>query len=215
MTVEAKMRVMTPMRVVGVGLALAIGALALVRARLEVRREAARLSAARAAVVSVDYGSAPQFELTERSGRTVTSADLRGKVWIADFIFTRCLGPCPEMTSKMRRLQDMLAGVPDVVLTTFTVDPQHDTPEVLREYAAAKGADPQRWLFLTGSIEALDAVQVKGFRIGMAGESIHHSTSFVLVDREGRIRGYYDSNESGVLEKLAADAAALAKGGGS
>src|SRR5262245_3008746 len=90
------------------------------------------------------------FALTERSGRTVTNADLLGKVWVASFVFTRCTGPCPQVSGTVARLQKDLEGEKDVRLVTFTVDPEHDNANELREYAAHFGAYPDRWLFLTG-----------------------------------------------------------------
>src|SRR5437867_913183 len=90
-----------------------------------------------------DLGEVADFALTERSGETVHRADLLGKVWVAAFGFTRCTGPCPQVSGTMARLQAELAGQPDVRLVSFSVDPDHDTPEVLREYAQRFGADPQ------------------------------------------------------------------------
>src|SRR5438105_12473470 len=97
-----------------------------------------------------DLGPVEDFALTERSERPVTRADLLGKVWVAAFGFTRCTGPCPQVSGTMARLQAELAGQPDLRLVSFSVDPDHVTPGVLREYAQRFGADPQRWLYLTG-----------------------------------------------------------------
>src|SRR4051812_17894802 len=90
------------------------------------------------------------FSLTERSGKTVTDQDLRGKVWVASFVFTRCLGPCPAVTGTVKELAADLKDLPDVRFVTFTVDPSRDNPGELQKYAAKYGADPERWLFLTG-----------------------------------------------------------------
>lgn len=204
------------MRMLMVVLALTIGGLAVFRAILESRRESPALSSAPiiTARIPAVLGPAPAFELIERSGRVVRSEELKGQVWIANFIFTRCLGPCPGMTANMARLQNMLTGAPGIRLVTFTVDPEHDRPEVLRDYANRAGADATRWLFLTGTIEQIDAVQSKGFKMGVPGESIHHSDRFVLVDADGRIREYVDMNEPGAVERLAAKAVELARNGG-
>src|SRR5579871_2125300 len=105
-----------------------------------------RLSAAEAD----DLGPVGDFSLTDRGGQTVTQADLLGKVWVASFVFTRCNGPCPQVTATMAQLQEAFANQPDVRLVTFTVDPAHDDPRELADYARRYGADPQRWLFLTG-----------------------------------------------------------------
>lgn len=212
----------TPTRVMMVVLAVMIGALAVFRAVIESRRQggasgvpivSADVSAASSHAPAV-LGQAPSFELIERSGRAVHSDELRGHVWIADFIFTRCLGPCPTMTANMARLQGMIADAPNIRLVSFTVDPEYDRPDVLREYAAKFGADATRWLFLTGTIEQMDAVQSKGFKLGVPGDAIQHSTRFILVDAEGGIRAYVDADDFGAMERLAAQAIELSRSGG-
>jgi cytochrome oxidase Cu insertion factor (SCO1/SenC/PrrC family) len=140
------------------------------------------------------------FALTERSGRTVTDQDLRGQVWIASFIFTRCNGPCPAVTNTMARLQaglkdEMRAG--GLKLVTFTVDPSRDDLKALNTYADIRQADPKNWLFLTGdekTIHALlkerfkQAVERKGGPEVKPGDEFGHSTRLVLVDKSGVIR---------------------------
>ena len=161
-----------------------------------------------------DYGRVPDFELTERSGRVVTRADLAGDFWIANFIFTRCDGVCPLLTSRMAKLSRRLESS-DVRFVSFTVDPSHDTPEILRDYALAAGtavADPRR-LFLTGSRDALHRLIGDGFRLNVAespepvpvGERITHSDRFVLVDPDGVIRGYYHGTDEESIERLVRD----------
>ena len=109
-----------------------------------------------AADTDPDY-PVPDFSLTERSGRTVTKADLLGKVWVASFVLVRCPdGKCPQVTQAMARLQDDFASRKDVVLVTFTVDPDRDTPDELKRYAEAFHADPDKWLFLTGNEDTID-----------------------------------------------------------
>ncbi len=201
----------SPLRITIVALAVVIAALALWRGYIESKANRSAPQAPQPTESGIILGTAPAFNLIERSERHVRTEDLKGQIWIADFIFTRCLGPCPRMTAAMARLQETLKHVPDVVLVSFTVDPEHDRPDVLREYAQTHGFDPQRWLFLTGTIQQMEDVQVKGFKMGMVGESIHHSDRFVLIDRDGGIRGYFDVNEAGQIEKLAAEAASLAK----
>jgi protein SCO1/2 len=138
------------------------------------------------------------FALTERSGRTVRDADLRGKVWVASFVFTRCSGPCPQVTATVARLQKELAGEPDVRLVTFTVDPERDDPAELARYARTYNADPERWLFLTGPEAAIHRLMKEGFKVGVEraaqpspGQEFNHSTVLVVVDRKGNARGYF------------------------
>lgn len=153
------------------------------------------------------YGQVPDFTLTEKDGSWVTLETLKGKVWVADFIFTRCAGQCPIMNQKMRGFQEEL---PDLTLVSFSVDPDTDTPEVLAEYAKSYGADPDRWLFLTGDKETLNRV-AQGFHVTGLGDPMFHSVSFALVDPQGEIRGYYDSNDAKRLEDLIKDAHDLIK----
>jgi protein SCO1/2 len=143
----------------------------------------------------------PPFALTERSGRTVTNHDLAGKIWVADFIYTTCPGPCPAVTAGMARLQDAVAHDPQVQLVTFTVDPQTDTPPVLAQYADRYGADPNRWWFLTGPEKPLydliqngflQAVQDNRGQPAQEGQfTVTHSTYLALVDADGNVRGFY------------------------
>jgi cytochrome oxidase Cu insertion factor (SCO1/SenC/PrrC family) len=145
-----------------------------------------------------DFGPVSEFRLTERSGRTLSLTDMRGKIWIASFIFTRCTGPCPQVTGTMARLQSELgdlAGKDGVLLVSFTVDPDRDNLDDLREYADHFGADKDRWLFLTGPKEVIDPLCEQGFGLGLQrepGKEITHSTRLVLVDRYGHKRGYFD-----------------------
>jgi protein SCO1/2/putative membrane protein len=138
------------------------------------------------------------FALTERSGRSVRSAELRGKVWVASFVFTRCLGGCPQVTETMQRLQKDFARYSDVRLVTFTVDPERDHPEELRRYADRYEADPNRWLFLTGTdadiTRLLDQFHLyaKKDATKKEGLDIEHSMRLALVDRDGNILDYYD-----------------------
>ena len=158
----------------------------------------------------------PDFTLTERSGAKLPLSDLKGKAWIADFIFTNCGGSCPIMSSTMASFQEQLKSVNNVLLVSFTVDPERDTPEALRDYADLYKASASRWLFLTGEKEKINYLTRQGFHLAVAADSsstlepIIHSTMFVLVDRQGVIRGYYDSSDEKALEKIVADVRILA-----
>ena len=160
----------------------------------------------------------PDFALTEPSGRTVRRDDLRGRVWIAGFIFTRCPGPCTRISGTMARLQHELAGQSNVRLVSFTVDPDYDTPAVLSAYAARYGADPQRWLFLTGAKDVVYPLIAKGFKLGVEltpgpggqpGYGVEHSTKLAVVDRQGEIRGYFDGTDPEAVAPLVAKVEAL------
>ncbi len=156
-----------------------------------------------------NYGTVPPFQLVNQNGRMFGSAELNGKIWIADFIYTTCPGPCPMISTRMSELQKPL-GKTDVHLVSFSVDPDKDTPDVLRGYAEKLNAQPQRWDFLTGSRSAIYNLSRNGFKLavsdGSDAEGIPvHSSRMILVDRSGTIRGYYDATEPDAITKLLAD----------
>jgi protein SCO1/2 len=156
-------------------------------------------------------GSIPQFELVAQDGRPFHSQVLAGKIWLADFIYTTCPGPCPRMTSQMREVQDAVLKIPrDVRLVSFTVDPANDTPPVLAAYAKTHGASEALWYFLTGPVPTLQMLDREAFKLGDINAAMQHSTRFVLVDRQGRIRGYYDTSDAAAIPKVIADIYALA-----
>lgn len=166
------------------------------------------VSALRHRTVS-SYGTVPSFQLVNQNGHPFGSAQLAGKIWIADFVFTSCPGPCPMISSRMSELQKPLEKT-DVHLVSFTVDPEKDTPEVLRSYAERLRADPGRWDFLTGAKLAIYRLSHDGFKLAVSDGSEEagvpvHSTRMVLVDRHGQIRGYYEAVEPDSITKLLAD----------
>lgn len=147
----------------------------------------------------------PDFALTNQEGQVVTRADLLGKIWLADIIFTRCAGPCPVMTRKMAELQRVLPADQPVRLVTLTTDPTYDTPDVLREYAKRFGADPVRWHFLTGTKSQIARLAVDGLRLAAVEKEVGqretpedlfiHSTILVLVDQRGRVRATFETDQ--------------------
>lgn len=161
------------------------------------------------------YGSLPDFSLTERSGKPIGLAQMRGTIWIADFIYTNCQDTCPLQTAEMAKLQDELAAQKGVKLVSFSVDPEKDTPSVLSQYADRYKADIDRWLFLTGERGEIKTLVQSGFRLSATTAStddgvILHSPRFVLIDRQAQIRGYYDSRDREALQRLRRDVAVLA-----
>jgi len=151
-------------------------------------------------------GQLPEFQLTEQDGQPFDSKSLAGHLWVADFIYTTCQGPCPMMSSTMHRLEMLTAAdIPDLRFVSFTVDPKHDTPPVLAEYASHFKPTPGRWYFLTGEQAKLNDLGMNGFHLNSVDGSLTHSTRFVLVDGKGRIRGYYVTGEDGFQQKLMHD----------
>jgi len=157
------------------------------------------------------YYDVSPFELISQDGQPFHSDVLRGKVWVADFIYTTCPGPCPRMTSQMREVQDATIKIADVKLVSFTVDPARDTPAVLAEYAKTHRASAEHWYFLTGPEETLQKLDRDTFKLGNVDATLQHSTRFVLVDRQSRIRGYYDTSESQAIPRLINDIYALVR----
>ena len=147
----------------------------------------------------------PSFSLMERSRKPMGLDDLKGSVWIADFIFTRCPGPCPLMSSRMSKLQEAFKEEASFRLVSISVDPEFDTCEVLSEYAERFQAKEGRWFFLTGEKSRIHALAQSGFLVGDIQDVTVHSTRFILVDRKGRVRGYYDSQEEEDIKKLIHD----------
>jgi len=181
------------------------------------------------------FGSVPDFSLIERSGRKMGRSDLAGRVWITNFIYTHCPDTCPLQTAQMAKLQADFAEDKDLRLVSITVDPERDTVLVLSQYAKRYGADPERWLFLTGEKSTIYRLALEGFRLSMVdpaegvkswffgpitvlahhgetGKQFIHSSRFVLVDRQARIRGYYQSAEEDALQRLRRDVRILLRG---
>ena len=157
----------------------------------------------------------PEFTLTERSGKTYTLSDLRGTIWIADFFYTTCPGPCPMMSSRLSALQEKFSNVADVRLVSISTDPEKDSPEVLQEYANRFKAGAN-WLFFTGEKQAIFSLANKGFKLSVTEERnnpepITHSTKLVLVDRAGVVRGFYEGIGADDSARLVTDVDRLRK----
>jgi protein SCO1 len=155
------------------------------------------------------------YSLVDQNGIAFNDESLRGKLYICDFIFTTCGSSCPIMSSKLSALQPKLPK--DVHFVSFTVNPEHDTPAVLKEYAKEYHADESRWHLLTGSSRQMFAIaQQMKMTAQPATENtpILHSDRFLLVDGDGNVRGVYDSNDTDSMSKLIADAKYLANSRG-
>jgi protein SCO1/2 len=180
------------------------------------------------AIALPEYGELPQLQLSDERGATVTRESFTGKVHVVDFIFTSCPTACPLLTAEMARLQHDLGerGLDDEVeLFSISVDPERDTPERLRAYGAAHGADPRTWRFLRGDEQQLKHVVVDGMKQAIEREpgprapkgevddfGFVHGTKLVLLDDHARIRGFYDANDAASMKTLRDDIAALAGG---
>jgi protein SCO1 len=154
------------------------------------------------------YSQVQDFSLTNQNDVAVSLADLRGHVWVADIIFTRCAGPCPRMTRQMKELQDKLPSESPTKLVTITTDPDHDTPAILARYAERFEADGKRWLFLTGTKSEIGRLAIDGLKLSAVEKKPEdqessqdlfiHSTIFVVVDQRGQLRGIFETGGEGV-----------------
>jgi protein SCO1 len=151
------------------------------------------------------YGETGNFRLTAARGQAFDSIQLRGKVWITTFFFTTCSGICPVMTRNLKSLQERFGSYKDLEFVSISVNPEQDTPQALSVYARKYGADMDRWHFLTGAREDITRIAVHGFKVGDIREPVFHSSYFVLVDRNARIRGYYEGTRPEEMERLSGD----------
>jgi protein SCO1 len=173
-----------------------------------------------------DLGELPAFSLVDQRGSAFGLADLSGRTWIADFVFTSCSDACPRLTAKMRGLQGRIDAGERIGLLSVTVDPERDTPARLAEYARMSGARDEVWKFVTGAQTEVERTVVKGFHLAMGrvpapadGDALRaqafeilHADRFVLVDAKGHLRGYYVADDEG-LRRILRDARALAARG--
>ena len=154
------------------------------------------------------YGTVADFALTNQMGAAVSRSDLQGRVWIADIIFTRCPGPCLRMTRQMKELEQALPARSRIKLVSLTTDPDFDTPPVLTTYAQRFSVDTNRWTFLTGTKKQIGDLAVGSLKLAAVEKSPEerasaddlfvHSTMFVLVDKQGQLRGVYETGGEGV-----------------
>jgi protein SCO1/2 len=209
-------------------LALAIGGMMVVLASIigyalfpDVQAEAAR----QAADALPRVFKAPSFQLVDQRDRVVSQDDLKGHVWIVDFIFTNCAGPCWAMSERMADFQKEFAADTSMRFVSVTVDPARDSPARFAEYAKQHGADFDRWLFLTHpDVAMVRSLVSEGFKTvardsteaqrADGADTILHSTHFMLVDRKGVVRGIYDGTDADSLEKLVSEARGLIRAGG-
>ncbi len=157
------------------------------------------------------YGQLQNFQLMDSTEKEFTLQNMSGKIWVADFVFTTCGSICPLMTKNMAALYRSYKLEPRVEFVSISVNPENDSPQVLAEYAKKNGADVNRWHFLTGSREAITQLAVEGFKIGSTEEPVFHSAKFILVDPQGRIRGYYEGTAQKEVRKLFKELAQLMK----
>ena len=161
------------------------------------------------------YHRISDFSLLNQNGNNVTQEDYKNKIYVADFFFTTCPDICPIMTGNMLYLQENLKDT-NVMLASFSVTPKIDTVEVLKEYSTLKGVDDSRWNLMTGDKKQIYDLARKSYLVAKAipdgkNHGMIHTENFVLVDRDKRIRGYYDGTNIEDMDKLLDDIQILIK----
>ena len=165
------------------------------------------------------YDPIPLFAFTNQDGQVITNDFMSGKIAIVDFFFTNCTSICPMLSSQMARLQHSVKSEnidSQVVFLSHTVDPKHDTPEVLKAYADRMGADYSNWNFVTGIEEdiywqAKEGYKLTAFPSDTAQGGFFHTDQIALIDQEGKIRGYYDGTSTKAVDQLFQDLHLLLK----
>ncbi len=169
------------------------------------------------------FHTIPNWKLTDENGKEFVGESLKGKIYVADFFFTRCGSICPKMSTEFTRVQDVFSKEDEVQLASFSVDPTHDTPEMLREYAKKYDAKAGKWHFFTGTKTQIYPLAVKGYFIPVADaseydkavkspdETFIHSEKLILVDKEGHIRGFYDGTDKKDVDRLILEIRVLLK----
>jgi protein SCO1/2 len=160
----------------------------------------------------IDLGILPSFSVTNQSGTLVTRDSMAGKIWVADLIFTHCTTFCPQLTERMKALGSELPQDENIRMVSVSVDPTHDGPDTLRNYAALHGADTLRWSFWTGPTPTIYTLIKQGFHLPVdsvggdqEGYPIIHSPRFVLIDKKGHMRGYYNGLDPESRKKIVSD----------
>jgi len=150
-------------------------------------------------------GEVPAFDFIDSSNRHFGNNELHGKINVIDFFFTSCRGPCPIMSANMAELYQLFKDEKRIRFVSSSVDPEIDTPVILRDYASNFGVMDDRWIFLNGAIENVVLLSEQGFHLAAEGLPSMHSTKFILVDDKGRIRGYYSGTDDSSIKILIRD----------
>ena len=157
------------------------------------------------------YGRIENFQLMDTDNQTFGLKNLEGKIWLADFVFTTCSGPCPILSANMRGLHQSFSADKRVAFVTISVNPEYDSSQILSAYAQRFSADTTQWHFLTGKREDIQHLAVDSFKVGSVDQPIFHSSYFILVDAKGYIRGYYEGTDAESIKKIQGDLQVLIK----
>jgi protein SCO1 len=173
--------------------------------------------------VDTVFHQIPKFELIDQNGKKFSSAQTQGKIYVADFFFTRCGTTCPKLTTNLSRVQSLFANDPNVLIVSHSVDPKHDSSAVLQKFAQKYDAKNGKWFFLTGDKKTIYDLAIKGYKLPAADaseydkninsidETFIHSEKLLLIDKEGYVRGIYDGTYSPDVERLVAEIKVLSE----
>jgi protein SCO1/2 len=161
-------------------------------------------------IVDTIYTTIPDFEFTNQDGKKFTEEDVQGKIYVADFFFTTCPSICPIMKSQMLRIHEKYKGNNEVHIISHSIDPTHDTVEVLKDYAERLEVDTEHWTFLTAEMDYIFEIAQKGYLVSAKEDAdspggLLHSGAFILLDKDRRIRGYYDGTVEEDVDQLMQD----------
>lgn len=161
-------------------------------------------------VVDTVYHTIPDFQFVNQYGDSVTAQNFKDKIYVADFFFTTCPTICPVMKKQLLKVYEKIQGQNDIAILSHTIDPEHDTPAVLKEYAADLGVKGTQWMFVTGNREKIYEIGEKQYLVVAGADSTApggyiHSGAFVLVDKEKRVRGMYNGTDDEATKRLMAD----------
>ena len=161
-------------------------------------------------VVDTIYHTIPDFKFVNQEGDTVTAQNFKDKIYVADFFFTTCPTICPVMKKQLKKVYEKIQGQNDIAILSHTIDPEHDTPAVLKEYAQDLGVKGTQWMFVTGNREKIYEIGEKQYLVVAGADSTApggyiHSGAFVLVDKEKRVRGMYNGTDDEATKRLMVD----------
>ncbi len=167
-------------------------------------------------IVDTIYQSIPPFSFLNQDGISITNASLKGKIYVADFFFITCPTICPIMKREMLRVYEKFKGNPNIILISHTIDPEHDTLALLKDFCTRMGSDGKQWMFLTGEKEKIYEIAEKGYYSTALADSTEpggfiHSGGFILVDKQQHVRGIYDGTETEEVDQLIKDMDILLK----
>ncbi|WP_037300868.1 SCO family protein [Runella limosa] len=167
-------------------------------------------------IVDTVYHTIPDFKFVNQEGDTVSAQNFNDKIYVADFFFTTCPTICPVMKKQMKKVYEKFKGENEVAILSHTIDPDHDTPAVLKEYAKDLGVSGTQWMFVTGNREKIYEIGEKQYLVVAGADSTApggyiHSGAFVLVDKQKRVRGMYNGTDEAGTQRLIADIERLRK----